>query len=147
MRMGMAVAMVRLVTAMVVTVVTTIGMVTMIVRMVMRMGLVAMAATACIGAAFGIEWRLDLDQARAEPFDQRLDHVIAANAQGRGRDLGRQMAIAKMPGQADQVVRVRSLDLDQGFGCGHHLDQPAVFQHQRIAAAQHDGAFQIEQEG
>ena len=34
-----------------------------------------------IGAAFGIERRLDLDHARAKPFHHRLDHVIAADAQ------------------------------------------------------------------
>jgi hypothetical protein len=34
----------------------------------------------------------------------------------------------------------------QRLGRRDHLDQPAVFQHQRIAAAQRDRVFQVEQE-
>ena len=99
-----------------------------------------------IGAAFGIERRLDLDDAGAESLHHRLDDVVAADAQALRHDLRRQMAVAEMPGDADQMQRIGAADLDQRLGRGDHLDQPAVLQHQRVAAAQRDGVFQIEQE-
>lgn len=99
-----------------------------------------------IGAAFGIEWRLDLDHLRAEPLHHLLDHMVAANAQAAGGDLRRQMAIAEMPGQPHQMAGIGAADLDQRLWCCDDLDEAAVFQHQGIAAAQGDGVFQIEQE-
>ena len=99
-----------------------------------------------IGAAFGIERRLDLDDARAEALHHRLDHVIPADAKALRHDLGRQMAVAEMPGDANQVQRIGAADLDQRLGGGDHLDQAAVFQHQRVAAAKRNGVFQVEQE-
>jgi hypothetical protein len=56
------------------------------------------------------------------------------------------MAVAEMPGDANQMQRVSAADFDQRLGGGDHLNQAAVFQHQRIATAQRDRVFQIEQE-
>src|SRR5438552_6970626 len=70
---------------------------------VMRVVIVRMAVTGGgIGAAFGIERRLDLDHARAQSLDHRLDHVIAPDAQALPPDLRRQMTVAEMPGDPDQ---------------------------------------------
>ena len=99
-----------------------------------------------IGAAFGIERRFNFDDAGAEPFHHRLDDVIAPYAQAFRHDLRRQMAVTEMPGDPHQMQRIGAPDLEQRLRCRHHLDQPAVFQHQRIAAAQRDRGFQIEQE-
>ena len=117
-------------------------------RMVaMRVVIVRMAVTGGgIGAAFGIERRLDLDHARAEPLHHRLDDMVAADAQALGHDLRRQMAIAEMPADADEVVRIVAADLEQPLRRGDHFDQPAVLQHQGVAAAQRDGILQVEQE-
>ena len=49
-----------------------------------------------------------------------------------------------MPGDADQMQGIGTADLDQRLGGGHHLDQPAVLQHQRVAATQRNRLFQIE---
>jgi hypothetical protein len=56
------------------------------------------------------------------------------------------MAIAEMPGDPHEMQRIGAADLDQRLGRRDHLDQPAVFQHQRIAAAQGCGVFEVEQE-
>jgi hypothetical protein len=56
------------------------------------------------------------------------------------------MAIAEMPGDADQMMRVGALDLEQRLGRRHHLDQPSVLEHQRVAAAKCDGVLEVEQE-
>ena len=63
-----------------------------------------------IGAAFGIERRLDLDHPRAQPAHHRLDYMISPDAQALGHDLGRQMAVAEMPGDADQMLRIVAAD-------------------------------------
>ena len=71
--------------------------------MCMRVGFRRMGVTARVRAALGIERRLDLDDARAQPLHHRLDDVIASDAQAFRHDLGRQMAIAEMPGNPDQM--------------------------------------------
>ena len=105
---------------------------------------VAMAAG--IGPALGIERRLDLDHPRAEPFEHRLNDVIAPDPKTLGHDLGRQMTVAEVPGEANQMLGVGAPDLRQRLRRGDHLHQPAIVEHQRVAAAQRDCAFEIEQE-
>ncbi len=55
-----------------------------------------------IGAAFGIERRLERDHAGAETLGHRLDDGIAADAQRLWQYFGRQMAVAEVPGDAGQ---------------------------------------------
>jgi len=130
---------VMIVITMMMVIVITVVMAAMIMRgMIMR--------RLRVRSALGIERRLDLDDARAQTLDHRLDDVIPADAQAFWHDLGRQMAIAEMPGDPDQMQRIGAADFHQRLGGGHHLDQPAVLQHQRVAAAQRNGVFQIEQE-
>jgi hypothetical protein len=97
-----------------------------------------------IGAAFGIERRLDLDDARAQSLHHGFDDMIAPYPQAFAGDLGRQMAIAEMPGDPDQMVRIDAADLHQRLR--DHFDQPVIVEHQRIAAAQRHRVFEVEQE-
>jgi hypothetical protein len=146
--MSMGVIVVMIVVAMLVVVmvvVITVVIVITVVMMAMIMRGMIMSRLR-IRAALGIERRLDLDDAPAQSRNHRLDDVIPADAQAFWHDLRRQMAVAEMPGDANQMQGIGAPDLDQGF-CGRdHLDQPAVFQHQRVAAAQRDCVFQVEQE-
>ena len=150
----MAVGMVMIAVLVVVVVVIMVTIVTVMVtamfvrgmtvlRMIMRVIGVRVAG---IGATFGIERRFDLDEARAQPSHHCLDHMIAADAQSPSRDLGRQVPIAEMPGEADQMLRIVPPDFEERLGRCHHLDQPAIFEHQRVAAAQRNRVFQVEQE-
>jgi hypothetical protein len=133
--------------SMIVVVVVTMMMTVIMRRMVMAVRVIFGMRMRCrIGTAFGIERRLDLDDAGAEPRNHRLDDVVTADAQALGHDLRRQMAIAEMPGDPHQMKRIGAADFHQRLGRGDHLDQAAVFQHQRIAAAQRDGVFEVEQE-
>jgi hypothetical protein len=100
-----------------------------------------------VGAAFRIERRLDLDDAGAEPARHVFDHVISADAQALLQQFGRQVTIAQMPGDARQRRRVRAANLQELFGRGDDFDDPAVFQRQAVAGAQHDRLRQIEQKG
>ena len=83
-----------------------------------------------IGAAFGIERRLERDHAGAKTRDHRLDHGIAADPQRLRHDFGRQMAVAEVPGDAGQGQRVGGPDLRQRFGLGDHFHQAPVLEPQ-----------------
>jgi hypothetical protein len=107
-------------------------------------GRVHMAA-AGIGAALGIERRFDLDHACPQPLHHRLDDVITPDAQALGRDLRRQMTVAKMPGDPDQMLRIVTPDLDQRLRRGDDLDQSVIVEHQRVTASQHGRVFQVKQ--
>jgi len=99
-----------------------------------------------VGAALGIERRFDFHDTRAEALDHVLDDVIPPDPQALADDLGRQMTIAEMPGQADQMKRILPTDFKQWLRCRNHLDQSPIFQNQRIAAAQRYRCFEIKQE-
>ena len=111
-------------------------------RMVRRVRVAAFG----IGAAFGIERRFDLDHARAQSLHHRLDDMVAPDPQAARGDLRRQMAVAEMPGDPDQMLRISAADLDQRLRRRDNLNQPGIVEHQRVAAAQRDGIFQVEQE-
>ena len=144
----MAVMMLVVAMLVVVMVVMVMMVIAVIVRRMIVRGVifvrVTMSATG-IGAAFGIERRLDLDDARPQSLHHRFDDMIAADAQALGHDLGRQMAVAEMPGDPDQMMRIGTADFEQRLRRRHHLDQPAIVEHQRVAAAQRDRVFEIEQ--
>jgi hypothetical protein len=99
-----------------------------------------------IGPTFGIEWRFDLDHACAQPLHHRLDDMVTPDTQASRRDLRRQMAVAEMPGDPNQMLRIGAANLGQRLRRRDDLDQPVIVEHQRIAAAQHGGIFQIQQE-
>jgi hypothetical protein len=138
--------MVMVVMVMVVTVVIVIAVVMVIMRGVaVRIGLRRCRLTAGVSATLGIERRFDLDHACTQTLHHRLDDVIAADAQAFGRDLRRQMAVAEMPGDPDQMVRVRRSDFEQRLRRCHDFDQPVIVEHQCVAATQRDRVFQIQQ--
>src|SRR5689334_22838017 len=89
---------------------------------VMPMAVLMIMSATLIGAAFGIERRLDLDHAGAEPSDHGLDDMIAPDAQALAGNLRRQMTIAEMPGNAHQMLRITPADLDQRLRRGDDFD-------------------------
>lgn len=56
------------------------------------------------------------------------------------------MAVAEMPGDPDQMMRIAAADFRERLGSRDDLDEAAVLQHQGIAAAQRNGVFEIKQE-
>ncbi len=96
---------------MAVVIMVVVAMIMMMAVIVMRVVVVTMGVTGiCVGAAFGVERRFDLDHARAEALHHGLDDVIPANAQGFRHDLGRQMAVAQMPADTNEVMRIAAAD-------------------------------------
>jgi hypothetical protein len=98
-----------------------------------------------IGTAFGVERRLDLDDARTQSFHHFLDDVVAPDPQAFAHDLRRQMAIAEMPCEANQMERVAAADFEQRLRRGHDFDQTPVFENQRVAPTQCNRGFEVEQ--
>jgi hypothetical protein len=121
-----------------------------VMRAIMRAMVVIMAMHGRrrdIGAAFRIERRLDRSDLRAEPARHILDHMIAPDAQALAEELGLQMAIAEMPGEAHERGRIGAADFGELFGRRDHFDDAAVVQFEPIARAQHHRLWKVEQKG
>ena len=137
-----ALVLVMLVRGVVAMVVTAVIMAAMLVIVMIVGGL---GRGGGIDAAFRIERRLDGERAPAECLGHRLDHRIAANAQPLADDLHRQLPMTEMPGDSRHMGQIIAANLGQRLGRRHHFDQPAVVQHQGIAAAQRQLLLKVEQ--
>ena len=141
MSMGMTVMMIVRMIMMRVIVTTMVVIAVIVMFMAMRR-----VTAAGIGPALRIERRLDSNDARAEASHHLPDDVIAPDAQPLADDLRRQMAIAEVPGDTHQVMRVGAANFHQRFRRGDHLNQSSVFKHQGVATAERHGFLQIQQE-
>ena len=141
-----AMMVVRMVMAMIMLAAGSMMMSVVVVMSVIIIGVRASALGLHIGAAFGIEGRLERDHPGPETLGHRLDDGIAADAQRSWHEFGHEMAVAEVPGDADQRQRVGGADLRQRFGRGQHLDDASVLEPQSVAAAQHRCFREVEQE-
>ncbi len=91
-----------------------------------------------VGTALRIEGRFDLDHRGAEAAEHVLDDVVAADSERLGHDLRRDMTVADVPSEPNEIARRAAADLDQGLGRRDHFDKAAVVEHQGVAAAQRD---------
>src|SRR5688572_6433798 len=87
-------------------------MVVMIVMVIRRRG---------IGAALGLERRLDGDHLGAEACQQFLDCRVALEPELALEHLHRDMPVTEMPGEPRQRRKIGGARLDQRLGLGHHL--------------------------
>ena len=100
-----------------------------------------------IGAAFGVERRLDLNDAAAQSLHHVLDDVIAPDADGLRHDLRRQMAIAEMPGDAQQAWPIRGFDIEVWLRRRAHDDKAAGVELEAVTLGEMLRARQIEEKG
>ena len=84
--------------------------------------------------------------AAPKPARHLFDHGIAADAQRLARQFGWQVAIAEVPGDADQRGGFGGADFGERFGRSDDLDDAPVFELEPIAAAQQHRLVEIEQE-
>ncbi len=105
-----------------------------------------MVVPTTIGTAFGVEGRFDGDDAGAEAPHHILDYVVAADDEAIAVEHGRQVAVAQMPGDTDEMAQIITADFGERLGRGNDLDVPAIFKHQPVALAQPVRLFQVEQE-
>ena len=113
--------------------------------MIMRLMIGVRVTVGGISAALWIERRFDFDHPRAQSLDHRFDDMVAPNPQTPSGDLRRHMAIAEVPGEANQVLCVATANFQKRLRRRNHLDQTAIFQHQRVATAQGDRTLEVEQ--
>lgn len=106
----------------------------------------AVDATVTIGAAFGMEGGVDRYDIGAELDEHVLDHVITADAQAVAEQFGRQMPVAEVPGEAQQMRPVPAGHLDQRLGRRLDRDDAPVLEQQAVALLQRYGLGQVEQE-
>ena len=128
-------------------IVTFVAMVATVTGAMVGMMMVAALVGLHVSAPLGIERRLDCNDIRRKSFDHRLDHRIAADAQRLGHNFGRQMAVAEMPSDARKSEPVGSSDLRQRLWRGDDLNEAPILEAQTVAASQHRGFRQVEQEG
>ena len=123
---------------------------TMTMTMTMTVFIVAVAVVLTVtgvGPGLRIERRLERGDARAEPLEHARDHPVVADAQVIARHLRRQVSVAEVPGERQQVLRVAPAHREQRLGGGAHRDAAAVLEHETFAVAQQARLGQIEQEG
>ncbi len=147
MRMGMSVCM-RVGVTMVMFVAMIVMMMTVIMVMIVVMVMAVMMRMRGlrIGPALGVEGGFNGAHLPAKALHHRLDHVVAADAQLLPDNLNRQMPVAEMPGEAQQMLRAFGTDLGERLARAHHLHDVPVFELQGVAGAQGHGLMQIEQE-
>ncbi len=98
----------------------------MVVRSVMIVG---------VGTCFRVEWRLDMSHDGSETGDHVLDDVIAPDQDAAAIELGWQMTVADVPGDAHKVGRARRRDLGELLAFRAHQNEAAILQLEGIAVA------------
>ena len=98
-----------------------------------------------IGADLRVERRVAPGDPTAKPLDHRGDDMVGPDAQPVLQRLQRQMAVADMPGDAQQVGRGLGGDLDQRLGGGTNPNIAAIVEFEPVAIAHMLRPRQIEQ--
>jgi len=152
--MGMIVATAAVI-AMVVVITSLVMLVVMMLRpvlMTMLVGamIVVMVMAVRLAVAVGTTLRVESGQHRrhrgAEPLQHVLDDMVVADAQPVAEELGRQVPVAEMPGDANEVGRAGGYDLEQAFRHCLHQDQPAILKLKGVAVLHHGRLLEIEKE-
>ncbi len=78
-----------------------------------------------VGTGFGVERGLDIVGVSAQTLNHFRDHVVGANPDAIAEELDREMAVAQMPGNADEFAFVMGMDFEQGFRFGGYPDDTA----------------------
>ena len=122
---------------MVVAITMVMVVVTMIVMVVtVMMVVMTMLLRSFVGAAFGLERRINNGHLGAQALEQRFYRRIAGEPQPPLQDLHRYMTVTEMPGQARKRGKVGRANLEQQLGLSDDLDQFAVVEHQCVVGAQ-----------
>jgi len=99
-----------------------------------------------VGATLRIEGSQHRRYRGAETLQHVLDDVVVADMQPVAEELGGQVPVAKVPGDADEIGRVGRGDLKQPLGHRLHQDQPSVLEFESVAVLHYRRFLEIEQE-
>jgi hypothetical protein len=88
-------------------------------------GMVSVTVVA-VGAALGLEGNLYLSEVRPEVMEHVLNHVVGSNTQNLMANVGRQMPIAQMPGEAHKLSGILMPDFDNELRGGSDFKPPPI---------------------
>ena len=117
-----------------------------IMMMIVVIAVMMVPGARCVSSGLGIERRIDRFDVTAESFDHFFYDMIGADTDAVAKQLHRQMAIAQVPGDADEFGVVVGVDFEKGFGAGTNADDAAAVQRQAVAVAQPNGLGEIDEQ-
>jgi hypothetical protein len=106
-----------------------------------------MVSAAGVGADFRVEGGIEPRETAAEPDYHIGDDVIRSNAQPLAGDLKRQVSVAEMPSDPQQVRPIDRLDFEKRLGGGANTKIPAGFELKTVAVDEATRPRQIEKKG
>jgi len=98
--------------------------------------IMSVGLTMAIGATFWIKRRAQNCQFAAKADNKIFDDMVPADPKRLLHQLRRQMSVAQMPRDLDQMTHVLRLDLDEFFGGPDNFDDAPIFQLKTIAMVQ-----------
>lgn len=104
-----------------------------------------MMSGAGIGTDFRIEGSLEASDSAAEAGHHIGDDVIGANAESLPGDLKRQMPVAQMPGDPQQICPISCLDLENWLWRSAHADKATGIQLEAVPVCQMMCSGEIEE--
>ena len=115
-----------------------------VMMMVVMMMVVIVHGVVC--AAFGLESCVDFLERGSETLQHFLNYVIWPNAEHVPANLGRQVAISKVPSKAHQLVVVFVTDFHQQLACCGDPKPGSVIELEPVAVGHGDRFWQIKQD-
>ena len=106
-----------------------------------------MMSRAGICADFRIEGGFEPGDPPPKPGHHFGDDVVRANAESFTGDLQRQMPIAEMPGNPQQIDTIGGLDFEDRLACGADTEKAAAVELKAVALGKVMCPRQIEQKG
>src|SRR5438874_564065 len=100
-----------------------------------------------IGAGFRVEGRFQPGYPSTQPRYHLGDDVISPDPESRTSDLQRQVPVAKVPGNAQQVWRFGAFDFKDWLGGGAYAQITAAVEFEAIAVDQVMRPRQVEEIG
>jgi hypothetical protein len=107
---------------------------------------VMIVALAAVSATFWLKWHAHLHERCSKALQHMLNHMIGPYAKNRLLDLGRQMPIPQMPGNAHQLTWIVVPDFNGELRRGLDLQPSPIVQLQAIAVRHCNRCWQIEKD-
>ncbi len=98
-----------------------------------------------VGAALGVERRIHLAHDRPKSLQHAGDHVVPTDQDPFAVDLSGEVAVAEVPGEAEERGRIPGAHLEQGFGAREDFNDPSILKFQSVAGAEQNGLPKVEE--
>src|SRR5215468_5790997 len=119
----------------------------MVVRVIVMVVMVmAVIVGGAVSAAFGLKGFLDLVEGCSETLEHFFNHVVGADAQSVFANLGREVAISKVPGEPHQLLAVFVADFHERLTRCRDPKPGSVVELEPVAVGHGDRLWQIKQD-